>query len=66
MTLDLTRSPHQVAPDLIGAQLYGVGTMDPFSIGVALVVLLTSALVAVALPAMRAARVAPIVALREE
>jgi predicted permease len=51
---------------LIGTQLYGVGTMDPFSIGVALVVLLASALVAVALPAMRAARVAPIVALREE
>jgi predicted permease len=51
---------------LIGAQLYGVGAADPYSMGVALLVLLVSAIVAVILPALRASRVPPIVALREE
>jgi predicted permease len=48
------------------AQLHGVDTADPLSLGLALSVLLVSALLAVVLPAMRAARVSPIVALREE
>jgi ABC-type antimicrobial peptide transport system permease subunit len=51
---------------LLGAQLHGVGTADPLSLGVALAVLLLSALVAVMIPALRASRVSPIVALREE
>ena len=51
---------------LIGAQLHGVGTADPTSIAVALAVLLASALAAVLPPALRASRVSPIVALREE
>jgi len=51
---------------LIGAQLHGVGTADPASIAVALAVLLASALAAVLPPALRASRVSPIVALREE
>jgi predicted permease len=50
----------------ISAQLHGVGVSDPYSIGVALGVLLLSALVAVTVPAVRASRVSPIVALREE
>jgi ABC-type antimicrobial peptide transport system permease subunit len=51
---------------LLGAQLHGIGAADPASIAVALIVLLASALVAVTLPAMRASRVSPIEALREE
>ena len=51
---------------LIGAQLHGVGTTDPLSLGIALAVLLLSALAAVMIPALRASRVSPIVALREE
>jgi predicted lysophospholipase L1 biosynthesis ABC-type transport system permease subunit len=51
---------------LLGAQLHGVGFADPFSIAVALTILLLSALVAVTVPALRASRVSPIVALREE
>ena len=48
------------------AQLHGIDTADPFSLGLALAVLLISALVAVMLPALRASRVSPMVALREE
>jgi predicted permease len=48
------------------AQLHGVEATDPLSLGLALSVLLVSALVAVTLPALRASRVSPIVALREE
>jgi ABC-type antimicrobial peptide transport system permease subunit len=51
---------------LLGAQLHGIGTADPLSIAAALSVLLVSALVAVVVPALRASRVSPIVALREE
>jgi predicted lysophospholipase L1 biosynthesis ABC-type transport system permease subunit len=51
---------------LLGAQLHGVDAADPISIAVALTVLLVSALVAVLIPALRASRVSPIVALREE
>jgi len=48
------------------AQLHGVEATDPLSLGLALSVLLVSALLAVMLPALRASRVSPIVALREE
>ena len=48
------------------AQLHGVEATDPLSLGLALSVLLVSALLAVTLPALRASRVSPIVALREE
>ena len=51
---------------LLAAHLHGVQVADPFSITIALVVLLVSALVAVMVPAVRAARVSPVVALREE
>ena len=47
-------------------QLHGVETTDPYSAAVALAVLLASAFLAVMIPALRASRVAPIVALREE
>jgi len=47
-------------------QLHGVDIADPISIGVAVGVLVSSAVVAVMLPAMRASRVSPIVALRAE
>lgn len=48
------------------SQLYGVTATDPLAMGLALAVLLTSAVVAAMLPAIRASRVAPVVALREE
>ncbi|HEY2378595.1 MAG TPA: ABC transporter permease [Gemmatimonadaceae bacterium] len=51
---------------LLGAELHGVEATDPLSIATALSVLLVSAVVAVLLPAFRASRVSPIVALREE
>jgi ABC-type antimicrobial peptide transport system permease subunit len=55
-----------VSTRLLRSQLHGVDTADPVSIGVALGVLVASAVVAVMLPAMRASRVSPIVALRAE
>jgi predicted permease len=50
---------------LLRAQLHGVGTADPASIALSVSVLVASAVAAVLVPAYRAARVAPIVALRE-
>jgi predicted permease len=47
-------------------QLHDVATADPVSIAVAVAVLATSAVVAVLLPALRASRVSPIVALRAD
>jgi len=55
-----------VSTRLLRAQLHGVGAVDPMSIGAAIVVLGMSALVAVLIPALRASRVSPIVALRAE
>jgi ABC-type antimicrobial peptide transport system permease subunit len=55
-----------VSMRLLTAQLHGVAAADPVSIAVAVTVLLASAVVAVMLPAIRAARVSPIVALRAE
>jgi ABC-type antimicrobial peptide transport system permease subunit len=51
---------------LLKAQLHDVAAADPISIGIAILVLAASAVVAVLLPAMRASRVSPIVALRAE
>jgi hypothetical protein len=51
---------------LLGSELHGVEATDPVSLAIALSVLLVSAIVAVLLPALRASRVSPIVALREE
>jgi ABC-type antimicrobial peptide transport system permease subunit len=54
------------AARLIRAQLFGVGTIDLPSLGVAVVVLVTTAVVASYLPARRAAKVGPLEALRLE
>ncbi len=51
---------------LLRSELYGVGPFDPLSITVAVVVLAVSALMAGLLPARRAARVGPLVALQSE
>ncbi|MEP6571497.1 MAG: ABC transporter permease [Gemmatimonadota bacterium] len=51
---------------LLRSQLHGIEPSDPVSIAIALVVLLASAIVAAFLPALRAARVEPLVALRQE
>ncbi|HEX8724152.1 MAG TPA: ABC transporter permease [Gemmatimonadaceae bacterium] len=55
-----------VGARLLRSELYGVGPFDPLSIAVATAVLAASALVAGLLPARRAARVGPLVALRSE
>ncbi len=55
-----TRSGH-----LLRHQLYGIGTLDAISITGAAAVLATAALLASWLPARRATRVDPVVALRE-
>ncbi|HJU64717.1 MAG TPA: FtsX-like permease family protein, partial [Gemmatimonadaceae bacterium] len=51
---------------LLRSQLYGVGAADPVAMAAALSVLTLTALAAVLVPATRAARVAPLVALRQE
>jgi predicted permease len=53
-----------VTTRLLRTQLHDVGAVDPASIGVAVGVLATSAVLAVALPALRAARVSPMEAMR--
>jgi ABC-type antimicrobial peptide transport system permease subunit len=50
---------------LVGSLLYGVGSNDPITIGLSLLVLCTAALVACMLPALRAIRINPVTALRE-
>ncbi|MGA8594630.1 MAG: ABC transporter permease [Bryobacteraceae bacterium] len=47
-------------------QLYGVGAMDPLTVGAAIGVLIAVALIAAYFPASRAARVDPVNALRHE
>jgi predicted permease len=54
------------ATRLIRTQLFGVGTVDLPSLGVAIVALMMTAVVASYLPARRAARVGPLEALRLE
>jgi predicted permease len=51
---------------LLSTMLYGVSPYDPLTIGVGVSLVATSAVVAALLPARRAARVAPLEALREE
>jgi predicted permease len=50
----------------VGSQLYGVGPTDPFTIGAAVVLLGVVALLAGYVPARRATRVNPVLALRWE
>ncbi len=54
------------AGQLLKSQLHGVQAADPVSLGVGLGVLLTSALLAALVPALRAARVSPMVALQRD
>jgi ABC-type antimicrobial peptide transport system permease subunit len=54
------------ATQLIQSQLFGVGTIDVPSLSIAIVVLVATAVVASYLPARRAAKVAPLEALRLE
>src|SRR6266480_1995266 len=51
---------------LLGAWLFGVGSADPLSFGVAAAILLAVTLAAAYLPTRRATRVDPMVALRYE
>ena len=54
------------AARLLRNQLHGVGATDPVALSVALVILLASAVAAALLPALRAARMDPLTALRAE
>jgi hypothetical protein len=54
------------AARLVRAQLYGIAPGDPRTLLVAAAIFLVTALVASLLPALRASRVAPVEALREE
>ncbi len=54
------------ATRLLRSQLHGIGTMDPVALGISLSVLMGTAFLASLLPALRASRVAPIVALSQE
>jgi putative ABC transport system permease protein len=50
----------------LASLLYGVTRFDPLAFAAALAMLAAVALLACAIPAMRAARMNPVVALREE
>jgi ABC-type antimicrobial peptide transport system permease subunit len=54
------------ATQLIATRLYGLAPTDPIAIGVAVAILATVALLAAWVPAHRASRVDPLVALRYE
>jgi ABC-type antimicrobial peptide transport system permease subunit len=51
---------------ILKAQLFGIGTVDPVVLGTAAALFLIAALVAGGMPALRAASVDPVIALREE
>jgi ABC-type antimicrobial peptide transport system permease subunit len=55
-----------VAGRLIESMLYGISLQDPLAIGGAVVLLSGAALLAALIPALRASRVDPALALREE
>ena len=55
-----------VASRVIRGQLHGVEPTDPIAFGAALAILGTGAVLAALLPALRASRVAPVVALRSD
>jgi putative ABC transport system permease protein len=55
-----------LAGRLIDSMLYGIGPQDPFAIGGAVLLLSGAALLAALIPALRASRVDPALALREE
>jgi predicted permease len=55
-----------VAGRLIESMLYGVRPQDPLAVGGAVLLLTAAALLAALIPALRAARVDPAIALREE
>jgi len=50
----------------IAAQLYGIGAHDPLTMGGSAFVLVAAAALATALPALRATRVDPLHALRQD
>jgi len=54
------------AARLVRAQLYGIAPSDPRTLLIAAAISLTTVLAASLLPALRASRVAPLEALREE
>jgi ABC-type antimicrobial peptide transport system permease subunit len=49
----------------LGSLLYGVGSNDPITTGLSVIVLCVAALIACLLPALRATRINPVKALRE-
>ncbi|MGH7684864.1 MAG: FtsX-like permease family protein, partial [Vulcanimicrobiaceae bacterium] len=51
---------------LLASQLYGVRSIDPVSLGVTSLMLFGAAAVAAFMPARRAARIDPVMALRAE
>jgi putative ABC transport system permease protein len=55
-----------VASRLVASQLYGVSTSDPLTLAAIVALLTVATLLACWLPARRAARVDPMVALRTE
>lgn len=55
-----------VAANAMKSMLYGVGSADPLSFGVVAVLLLLVAVAATLVPALRAARVSPLVAIRAD
>ena len=54
-----------LASRVLAGTLYGVGSADPIAFGGAMAVLLTAALVAVIIPARRAAAIDPAAVLRQ-
>jgi len=51
---------------LIGSQLYGIKAWDPFALSAALALTVVSTALAATLPALRAAKIQPMQALRTE